>query len=387
MNKKHICVVTGTRAEYGLLKLTIQKIHESNKLNLYLIVTGMHLQKIYGNTIDVIRKDEIPITKTIYMYEEEESNQSSLGKALGKAIIEFTQVLSDLKPDLLLVLGDRYEPLAAVLSASTLSIPIAHIHGGDNVIQGQIDEQIRHALTKFSHIHFPGTVKSAERIKLLGEEEWRIHVVGSPGIDTIYQEKLLNKKEIYNKMDLNLDDKLIICLQHPYIFEADKAGKQMETILKILKEFNHQTIIIYPNNDLGSSLIIKIIESYRNTPKFKIYKNLDRVLYLSLLKNANLLIGNSSSGIIESPIFKLPVINLGDRNKGRETGANVIHANFEASEVLSALRKGLSKEFKDFCQKVKNPYGDGKAAEKIVTILEELKIDKKLLIKKLTYKV
>ncbi len=387
MVKKHICVVTGTRAEYGLLKLTIEKIHNSEKLRLSLIVTGMHLLEKYGKTIDIIKQDKIPIARIIPMYEENENYKKSLGIALGKAVIEFTKVLNELNPDILLVLGDRYEPLAAVLAASTLSIPIAHIHGGDNVLQGQIDEQIRHAITKFAHIHFPVSEKSYERIKLLGEEEWRIHMVGSPGIDILHQEDLFTKEELCTKLCLNKNEKIILCIQHPYAFESEKAGKQMHSILKILKDINYQVIIIYPNNDPGSDLIINAINSYSDVPKFKIYKNLERKTYISLLKHIDLLIGNSSSGIIESPIFKLPVINLGDRNKGRETGDNVINVDIESSEIKKAIEIALSEDFKKSCQNVKNPYGEGKAAEKIIQILNNLTIYKKLLIKKLAYTI
>jgi UDP-hydrolysing UDP-N-acetyl-D-glucosamine 2-epimerase len=387
MKQKHICVVTGSRAEYGLMKLIIRGIQESNDLKLSLVVTGMHLLKKYGNTIDIIRKDGIPITKAIPIYEEDIKKKDNLGRTLGTAITEITGALDEINPDLLLVLGDRYEPLAAVLAASTLNIPIAHIHGGDNVHKGQIDEQIRHAITKFAHIHFPVSEKSSERIKLLGEEEWRIHMVGSPGIDMIFQEVLFTKEEVCRNLKLNKNEKIILCIQHPYTFESEKAGEQMHFILKILEEINYQTIIIYPNNDPGSDQIINAINLYNRSPKFKIYKNLERKTYLSLLKHIDLLIGNSSSGIIESPIFKLPVINLGDRNKGRETGENVINVVIEPTEIKKAIKIALSDDFKETCQNVKNPYGEGKATEKIIQILSNLVINKNLLIKRLTYRI
>lgn len=384
MDKKNICVVTGTRAEYGLLKIVIQKIEESEVLKLSLIVTGMHLLKKFGGTINVIKKDGFPISKIVPMYEEKEKN---LGKALGNGVINLTHALKEIKPDILLILGDRYEPLAAALAASTLNIPIAHIHGGDNVHKGQVDEQIRHAITKFANLHFPVSPKSYERIKLLGEEEWRIHLVGSPGLDMIFNETLLNKEEICNEFNLEINQKIVLCVYHPYIIEKEKAGEQMGLILKILKDMNLQTIIIYPNNDPGCDLIIKEIESMKNTQKFLIFKNLERKLYLSLLKHSDLLIGNSSSGIIESPVFNLPVINLGNRNRGRETGENVINVFFDHTKITEAVNKALSNDFKNFCKTVKNPYGKGKASEKIVKILEEIEINKKLLIKKLNYKV
>jgi len=387
MDRKKICVVTGSRSEYGIFQLILKKIEESEKLDLLLLVTGIHLLKKYGNTINFIKKDGFSITKIIPMYEENDYKYDSLGNAVGNAIINFTEALNELKPDLLLVIGDRYEPLTAVIAASTLSIPIAHIHGGDNVFKGQVDEQIRHAITKFAHIHFPATPKSYRRIILMGEEEWRIHMVGSPSIDMIYKEKLLSKEEICNKYGLNISEKIILCVQHPNVFESEQAGEQMKITLQVLKDLKLQTITTYPNNDPGSHLIIKEIEDHREIPYFKLFKNLERKDYLSLLKNADLLVGNSSSGLIESPIFKLPVVNLGNRNKGRESAENVINVPHDYIEIRKAIIKGLSDEFKKNCQKVKNPYGDGKASERIVKILEELEINKELLVKKLTYKV
>lgn len=382
---KQICIVTGTRAEYSYLKIIIKKIINSKKLSLSLIVTGMHLLKEYGYTIDLIKKDNIPITKIIPMYNENDSTNSALGKAVGSSIIKFTEALIELKPDVLLVLGDRYEPLVAAIAASTLKIPIAHIHGGD--VSGTIDESLRHTITKLSHIHFPASPKSAKRIELMGEEKWRINMVGSTTIDNILYEKLLSKQEICKEFELNESERIALCVQHPNVYESEIAGEQMKTTLQVLRDLILQIIIIYPNNDSGSELIIEVIKEYETHTKFKIFKNIQRRIYLSLLKNVDFLIGNSSSGLIESPIFKVPVINIGDRNKGRETAENVIDVNHDYDEIKNAIKKALSKEFRDLCNIIKNPYGDGKASERIVRILEELKIEKRLLIKKLTYKV
>ncbi len=385
MSIKKVCVVTGTRAEYGLLKFVINNIQQSQKLKLLLLVTGMHLLKKFGYTLDNIKKDGFSITKTIPMYDENDNQKESLGIALGRAIKNFSKAFVDIKPDILLVLGDRYEPLAAVLAASTFFIPIAHIHGGDNVFQGQVDEQIRHAVTKFANIHFPVTPKSSQRIKLLGEEDWKIHMVGSPGIDMVYQENLLKREELFLKYKLDKKKKIVLCTQHPYVFEAEKAGKQMKITLQVLKDLNLQTIIIYPNNDPGSELIIEEIESNRNVKNFKIFNNLERKIYLSFLKNVDILVGNTSSGLIESPIFKVPVVNIGDRNKGRESGDNVLNVPHEYLKIKNAIHYALTDDFKKVCQKVKNPYGEGNASKLIVNVLENLEINKKLLVKKLTY--
>ena len=385
MKVQHICVVTGSRADYNYLKLIIEKINKSPKLNVSLIVTGMHLLKTHGYTIDLIKKDNLPIARVIPMYDENEPTELKLGEAVGSSIIKFAKSLNELNPDLLLVLGDRIEPFVAVIAATTLKIPIAHVHGGD--ISGTLDETIRHAITKLSHLHFPATLKSAERIRLLGEEEWRIHMVGSPTVDLILKESLLKKEEISQKLGLNATDSIVLCIQHPNVFESDRAGAQMKVTLQVLKELNLQTVIIYPNNDLGSQLIIEEIERNKGTPNFKIFKNLARIDYLSLLKSADLLIGNSSGGLIETPLFKIPVVNIGTRNKDREKGDNVKNVDYNHDEIKNAVQKALSADFKKICSAVVNPYGDGTASGKIVKIFEDLEITEDFLIKKLTYKV
>ncbi len=382
MPKKHICVVTGSRAEYGILKLLIQKVENSEKLNLSLLITGMHLLPQFGNTIDIIKKDNVPITKIIPMYEEDNFKEEDLGKAVGRAIIGFNEALNELKPDLVLVFGDRFEGLAAVIAAAALLIPIAHIHGGDDVKEGQVDKQIRHSITKFAHLHFPATKSSAERIKRMGEEEWRIHMVGSPSIDMILQEKLLTKKELCEKLDLNEDGKIILCVQHPYITEKEDSGNQMKIILDLLKKSDLQTVIIYPNIDQGSKLIIKEIEANMNHPRFKIFKNIERERYLSLLNHCCLMIGNSSSGIIEMSAFKLPVVNIGGRNEGREGGKNVINVKPTYEDIKKGMIKALSDEFREECKDIKSIYGDGTASEQIVEYLEELEINKKFIVKR-----
>ena len=387
MNHKVIVVVTSTRADYNYFRLILKKIIESSSLTLSLLVTGSHLLESHGKTIEIIKKDNIPIASVIEMYDENNSSRSALGKAVGKAVFNFAEVLNEIKPDLLLVLGDRYEALAAVIAASTLLIPIAHIHGGDNISYGQVDEQVRHSITKFAHIHFPATKKSAERIKLLGEEEWRIFSFGTPSIDHVHQETFLSKKQICRKYELDEKKDIVICIQHPYTIKPEKSGEQMRITLKVLNDLNLQCVIIYPNNDPGHVLIINEIHKHEENSNFKIFKNIEFLDYFSLLKQGSLLIGNSSSGLIESPTFKIPVVNVGNRNRGRESAENVIDVPHDYNAIRNAILKALSNEFKEICEKVKNPYGNGTASENIVKKLEDLEINKKLLIKKLTYNV
>lgn len=383
---KKIAVVTGTRAEYGILKPIIEKIKKSKELTLQLIVTGMHLSESRGYTINEIKKDDFKIDKVIPMYPHGK-DISFYGIGVGLGIMEMTTAFSELKSDIILILGDRLEPFAAAVSATSLNLPIAHIGGGDTTISGHIDEQIRHALTKLSHIHFTATEKGRNRIKKMGEEAWRIFVVGAPSLDIILNNNLLSKKEICEKLSLSLKNPIILCVQHPVIHEAKEAGRQMKETLEAIKELKKQTVVIYPNSDYGGDLMIKEIEEYRKQfPYLKVFKNLSHGEYLSLLKNVDVMIGNSSSGIVEAPSFHIPVVNIGIRNKGREHAENIIDVPHKKEEIVDAIERALMDErFKEKVKGCKNPYGNGKASEKILTILEKIEINKELLAKQMTY--
>ncbi|MBD3353927.1 MAG: UDP-N-acetylglucosamine 2-epimerase (hydrolyzing), partial [Candidatus Lokiarchaeota archaeon] len=266
-----------------------------------------------------------------------------------------------------------------------MNILIAHIHGGD-VTRGGLDESARHAITKFSHIHFPVTQRSAERIIKLGEDPWRITVVGSPSIDTIKNIKLLTKKEIEARFKISLKQPLILMIQHSISTEPEKARSQILETIKALKRIKINTIIIYPNSDSGSRTIIRELKKIQNLPFIQLYKSLDHRVYLSLLKNANVLIGNSSSGIIESSFLKTPVVNIGHRQEGRERSLNVIDVECNSIKIENAIQKTLyEKSFLKRVAECNNPYGGGNASKLIVNKLVELKIDEKWFQKKITY--
>jgi len=385
MSKK-IGVVTGTRAEYGILKPLLIKIKESKDLELNLIVTGLHLLKKYGLTIKEIEKEGFKIDGIVEMYDDDKEDITYHGKALAKGIAGFASLLSKIKPDILVVLGDRLEPLAATLAAATLRIPIAHIHGGDKTDSGHIDENIRHSITRFANIHFTATKEHTKRLIKMGEEPWRIFQVGALGLDSVINQKTISKEDLAKKIGLQLDDKIIVCVFHPVHLEQELAGKQMHEILEAIKELKMQTVIIYPNNDAGSQDIIEEIEKCKGLPFIKIFPNLPHSDYVNLLKCADVLIGNSSSGIIEAPSLKLPVVNIGSRNVGREHAENVIFVDVKKDKIINAIKKALyDKKFKEKVERCINPYGDGKASERIVKVLGEIKIDKRLLQKKITY--
>ncbi len=381
---KKICVLTGTRAEYGLLKPIIERIDSDKELELILLVAGMHLSEEFGNTIDEIKMDGFKIDGTIDMNPKEDKS-CAMAFAIGEGIQKITSFFEKTKPDILLILGDRIEALAATIAAAYCNIVIAHIHGGDTSKAG-LDESARHAITKFAHIHFPATKTSAERIKKLGEDVSRIFVSGAPCLDTILNKKLFDKKELEKKLKIRLQKPFILLLQHSVTTEAEDAGKQIIETLEAIKKLEIQTIVIYPNSDTGGRVIIKKIDEYSKKFSFiETFKSLSHKEYLSLMKYADVMVGNSSSGIIESSSFKLPVINIGIRQEGRERSNNVIDVKPDKQQILNAIEKVLSKEFKESISQCKNPYGNGNAAEIITKTLSELKINKDFLQKKITY--
>jgi GDP/UDP-N,N'-diacetylbacillosamine 2-epimerase (hydrolysing) len=381
--KRIICVLTGTRAEYGLLKPVMSAINKHSKLELKLIVTGMHLSKEFGYSINEIKKDCFKVDKKVVMNPDKDTG-FSMANAVGKGIIGISKSLKSLKPDILLILGDRIEALAGTIAAAYMNILIAHIHGGDNAGAG-LDESVRHSITKFAHIHFPATIKSAERIEKLGENKKMIFEVGAPCIDTIQNSKFLSKKELNKRFNINMDEGFILLIQHPVTTKPEDSKKQIIITLEAIKKTGLKTISIYPNSDAGGREIIKQIKQYKNKMDLETYKNLSHKDYLSLMKYAKVMIGNSSSGIIESASFSIPVINIGKRQEGRERSTNVIDAEYKQESIKKAFDKALSKEFQIQLKHCKSSYGEGKSGEKIAKILAEIKMSKDLLQKKLAY--
>jgi UDP-N-acetylglucosamine 2-epimerase (non-hydrolysing)/GDP/UDP-N,N'-diacetylbacillosamine 2-epimerase (hydrolysing) len=384
MSEKKICYITGTRADYGLMRSTLLKIKE--EFNLTLIITGMHLCPEYGYSLTDIRKDGFEHYYTVDMLLANDS-AAAMAKSLGLAIIGITQILESVKPDILLVTGDRGEALAGTLAAAHLNIPVAHIHGGDQGDDGaHIDDPIRHSITKFAHIHLAATQKSADRLLKMGEEPWRIHLVGSPAVDDLLSDDFYSRDFLEKKYGLDLSRPFILAIQHPSLTQIDQAEKQITETLEALREINLQTILIYPNSDAGGRKMIKIIEKYEKYDFLKTFKNLPRKDYLSLMKLASVMVGNSSSGTIDAPIFRLPVVNVGTRESVRENAGNKIFVTNDRKEITGAIKKALSdKKFLAHVEKCRSPYGNGKAGEKIVKILKKVKIDNKLLEKHLTY--
>lgn len=375
--RKIVCV-TGSRSEFGLLLSTLKAIDASPNLDLSLIVTAMHLSKEYGYSLDFVRETGLKIAKVIDVGIDTQKSGSDTAVFSGKFLMEVTKALCDIKPDILLIEGDRFEKLPAAMAAAHLNIPIAHACGGD--VSKSIDDSTRHSVTKFAHIHFPGSPKSAERIIRMGEEPWRVFMAGTPICKTF-----ASREELREKLGVDFSKDTVLVLQHPVNTQFGKAGEQMETTLKAVEGLGMQVVIVYPSNDPGSDLIIDVIKRYGGHEGFYVFKNLEPELYMGILDNICLMIGNSSSGIVETPYFRLPTVNIGMREEGRERAGNVIDVDHDGEEIKKAIQIALSDEFKEKLRSDVNPYDSENVERNIVKVLETIELGDKLINKKMTY--
>jgi len=384
-NKKprKICVVTGTRADYGILFPVMRAIESSGDLKLCIIATCMHLMEDFGHTVKEIEKDGFKIYERVDISYKEDTGKV-MADSIGKAVSKFSRTFSRLSPDVIVVLGDRGEMLAASIAANYINIPVAHIHGGE--VSGHVDGLLRHAITKLSHIHFPATNNTKERILRLGEEEWRIFLSGAPALDRILNEKLPSREGLLKKFGILKEESFFLLVQHPVSSSIREAEKEIALTLEAVKEFKNKTIVIYPNADAGGRKIIDVIKRYEKSHFIKTFKSIPHKDFLGLMKSCSVLIGNSSSGIIEAPSFKVPVVNIGIRQEGRERSTNVIDVLHEKDVIFKAIKKALyDKKFKAQLKRCENPYGNGHASERIVKVLSSIKLDERLLQKKITY--
>jgi len=369
---RKIAVVTGTRAEYGLLYWVINGINNDPDLALQLIVTGMHLSPEFGLTLETIERDGFSIADKVEMLLSSDT-ETAIATSMGLGVIGFANAYERLKPDIMVVLGDRFEIFSAVSAAVPFRIPVAHIHGGEST-EGAIDEQFRHAITKMSHIHFPSTKKYADRIAQMGENPENIFCYGAPGLDNIHKLNLLSREQLAHDLNLPTKKQWALVTYHSETLEKDKANIQIKIILESIKEFTDiYWILTSPNADTESRIIVKTIEDHvkHNPENSKLFNSLGRLKYLSLLRDSIVMVGNSSSGIVEAPSFRVPVVNIGNRQSGRIKAENVIDVlKHEKVEILTAIRKAISKEFKDSLNKIENPYGDGNTSGKIVEVLK-----------------
>jgi len=368
-----ICIVTGTRAEYGLLYWLMKEIQEDGELQLQIIATGMHLSPEFGLTYRQIEKDGFKIDKKIEMLLSSDT-PVGISKSMGLGMIGFAETYSDLKPDIVVLLGDRFEIFSAAAAAMIARIPIAHLHGGETT-EGAFDEAIRHSITKMSHLHFTATEEYKNRVIQLGENPERVFNVGGLGIDNIRKLKLMSREEFEDSINFKLGSKNLLITFHPVTLEHATAGDQFQNLLNALDELqNTKFIFTKPNADTEGRLIIKMIDDYvsRNSHKAIAFVSLGQLRYLSALKFVDACIGNSSSGLAEAPTFKIGTINIGDRQRGRLKAGSVIDCEPNKESILTAIRKLYFKGFQDKVKNVKNPYGEGGATEKIKKVLKEV---------------
>lgn len=375
---RKILYISGTRADYGLFRSVLRKIDNQPNLSLDIIVTGMHLMDEFGHTIDEIYKDKFRCHVVDVRFEDD--TNTSMATFIGKFIQQLIPVVNTLHPDVILVLGDRGEMLAGAIVGVYLSIPVAHIHGGE--VTSTVDDFARHAITKLAHIHFAATEKSRERIIRMGEDPDRIFVVGAPGLDQIREESLLSKDELAERYKLDFSKPVILVVQHPVTLELESAKEQIRETLEAIASLQYQTVVIYPNADAGGRAMIETINEYTRYSFIKAFSSIQHRDYLSLLKEVSVLVGNSSSAIIEAPSFGLPVVNIGTRQMGRERAVNVIDTDYNRDSIKKCIERALlDTEFLNKAHKCKNPYGDGGASEKIISILAKININKNILTK------
>ena len=383
---KTILAVTGIRSEYDILSSVFRSIDNHLELNLKLVVTGAHLSPIHNMSINNIKNDGFEIVDEI----ENLINSDTLSSRVKGLAIQMQSLIETVKrvdPDLLLVLGDREEAMSTAIIGSYMNIPIAHICGGDRVI-GNVDDQIRHAVSKLSHIHFVSNEESYNRLIKMGEQPFRVFNTGNPGLDRIINTPHLSLEQVSKNINFNLKDEepFIILIQHVISTESQFAEEQiMETMIAI-ENMGIKTVMSYPNSDPGFNEIIKVINKYKKLDHLKVIKNIPRLEFINLMRNASCMLGNSSAGIMESPLLKLPVVNIGNRQIGRLHADNVQFVKHNAREIETATKKAIyDSEYQKQIKKCKNPYGDGHSSDKIANILAELKINNEFFIKDITY--
>jgi UDP-hydrolysing UDP-N-acetyl-D-glucosamine 2-epimerase len=378
--KRTIAVITTSRADYSHLYWPLRDLSENKNVDLRIIALGSHLSPEFGSTVQEIEKDGFQIAARIECLLSSDSDVG-MAKTIGVATLSLADLLGKMRPHLLLLIADRYEMLAPAAVALALRIPVAHIEGGE-VSEGAIDDAVRNALTKLSHIHFTSTLAARERVIALGEEEWRVHRAGAPSLDHLRRQPLLSREEIEKRLQLDLQKPTVLVAYHPVTIARDTL-QEVGAFFTALGNLSEQIVFSYPNADAGSRALIERTRSFiASQGRGKIFTNLGTVLYLSLLRQVDMLVGNSSSGIMESASLALPTVNVGLRQQGRERPRNVLDADPDANSILQAIGRARTREFRDSLAGMANPYGEGCASETIVRVLTTVPLSQTLLMKR-----
>jgi UDP-hydrolysing UDP-N-acetyl-D-glucosamine 2-epimerase len=379
---RRVGVVTVSRSDYGHLRTVLEGICRAPDLELVLFVGGMHLDAGFGSTVREIEADGFPIADRIPMLEPGDSPEA-VAASTGHGVEGFARAFARHRPDLLVVLGDRIEMLAAAVAALPFALPVAHIHGGE-VSEGAMDNQSRHAITKLAHLHFASAEVHARRIAQMGEESWRIHAVGAPGLDRIATMESLSREALAAELGMPAGGPWLLVTFHPVTLEYRDTASHVDELLAALDKTDGTLVITYPNADTSGRLIIVRLEEFaaRHAGRARLARNLGDRLYLSLLRHADVMIGNSSSGLIEAPSFGLPAVNVGARQRGRVRGANVIDVKPERGEILRGIETAQTPAFRAHARAAANPYGDGHAAPRIMEVLRTVPLNARLVQKR-----
>jgi UDP-hydrolysing UDP-N-acetyl-D-glucosamine 2-epimerase len=376
-----IAVVTVSRSDYGHLLPLLEKIRVDRDLTLRLLVGGMHLVPAFGATVHEIERDGWPIAERIDLLEPDDA-PTGIAASIGRGVSGFAQAYDRERPDVVVVLGDRFEMLAATVAALPFALPVAHIHGGE-VTEGAIDDQIRHAITKLSHLHFASAASHARRIVAMGEEPWRVHEVGAPGLDRIARLAPLTRAELAASLGIAAGDRWLVVTYHPVTLEYTEALAQVDELLAALEKIDATVVLTAPNADTAGRTVLRRLEEFAaRSARARLTASLGERRYLSLLRHADAMVGNSSSGLIEAPSFELPVVNVGSRQDGRLRGDNVLDVPPDRDAIVRAIETALAPEFRAGLRGRPNPYGDGRAAERIVRVLREVPLGDRLVRKK-----
>ncbi len=378
--KRTIAVITSSRADYSHLYWLLKDLAAHPEVNLKLIVLGSHLAPTFGITVKEIERDEIPIAARIECLLNSDTD-IGMAKTIGVATLGLADTLGQMRPDLLLLIADRYEMLAPASVALALRIPVAHIEGGE-ISEGAIDDAVRNALTKMSHVHFTSTHLARQRVIDMREEPWRVHRAGAPSLDHLRRSRLLTKEELAQRHSLNLNRPTLLVAYHPVTILRETT-QEADALFAALAATEGQILFCYPNSDAGSHQIIERTRNFlANHPNGHIFTNLDPITYWSLLRHVDTLIGNSSSGIMETASFALPTVNIGLRQQGRERASNVLDAAPDAADISEKIAEARSRAFRASLAGMENPYGDGHASERIIEVLTTVSLTQDLLIKR-----
>jgi UDP-N-acetylglucosamine 2-epimerase (non-hydrolysing)/GDP/UDP-N,N'-diacetylbacillosamine 2-epimerase (hydrolysing) len=374
-------VLTGKRGGFGAMKPMLRLMRDDPEIELQLVVTDQHVSDRFGRTEQEVRQ-EFEIAAAVDMRQADASPYARAA-ALGNCLSGMAETMAELRPDICVLYGDRGEVAAAALAATTLNIPIAHLQGGD--VSGSLDEPMRHAVTKLAHLHFPSTEASAERIRKMGEEAWRVHRVGDSHLDPILAGEYRPRDEVLARFKLDPEKPILVVLQHSETTAPGASYDQMRETLEAVRETGHQTVLVHPCSDAGFDGIVRAIDELAAAPQFRVFVNLDAPWFWGLLSVASVLVGNSSAGLIETPSFRLPAVNVGRRQIGRACAENVLHVEHDRAAILAAISNALSPEFRAAASVCGQPFGDGQAGRRVHACLRDIPLDRKLLLKRLSW--